>query len=297
MDMGLTIIDAPRLAERTTLKLGGTALGEVRIGSDRDLDELPAALERLGGRPMVLGWGSNVLAAEGELPVSLVRVPDAPEPETVFESGDEVVVRAGAGMRLPKLLSWCAKRGLTGMEGLAGIPGGVGGAVAMNAGSFGHEMRQVLERVLLFSPCCGLWWAGRDDVRMGYRFFAPRTADEYFLVLGAELRLGVAEAQDVRAAMDANMARKKAAQPVHQATAGCVFKNPPDGPPAGKLLDEAGFRGRSLGRMAFSELHANFLVNTGGGVSDEAFELIEQARGAVLDRFGVALELEVKVVA
>ncbi len=295
--MHLKVLPGPALAERTTLRLGGNALAEVRIGSERSLDELPGRLEELGGRPLALGQGSNILAADGPLPVVLLRVPEAPAPEVVFESGDEVVVRAGAGMRLPVLLAWCAKRGLSGMEGLAGIPGWLGGAVAMNAGSFGDEMARVLERVQMFSPCCGLHWAGREDVDMGYRRFAPHAADVFFLVLGVELRLRRAEPEAVRAAMDDAMARKKASQPVSAASAGCVFKNPPDGPPAGKLLDDAGFRGRRLGNMGFSELHANFLVNLGGGTSAEAFELIETARAVVAERFAVTLDLEVKVVA
>lgn len=294
--MSLKVLPGPLLCERTTLKLGGRALAEVRIGSEKSLDELPGRLDDLGGRPLALGWGSNLLVADGDLPVVLLCVPEAEKPEVVFESGGETVIRAGAGLRLPVLLSWCAKHGLTGMEGLSGIPGSVGGAVAMNAGSYGHDMCQVLERVHLFSPCCGLRWVGRDDVRMDYRFFAPRTADAFFLVMDVELRLTQGQPEAVRAAMHESMAKKKAGQPISAASAGCVFKNPVGSPPAGKLLDEAGFRGRTLGNMAFSELHANFLVNLGGGTSAQAFELIGAAQETVAAKFGVHLELEVKVV-
>jgi UDP-N-acetylmuramate dehydrogenase len=294
--MHLKVLPGPVLAQRTTLRLGGPALAEIHLGSERALDELPGRLEELGGRPLALGHGSNVLAADGPLPVVLLRVPEGDRPEAVFSSGEETVVRVGAGMGLPVLLSWCARHGLSGLEGLAGIPGGVGGAVAMNAGSFGTDMSRVLERVLLYSPCCGLRWAGRDDVRMGYRFFAPRTADRFFLVLGVELRLTRAEPEAVRAALDVTWARKRASQPLAAASAGCVFKNPEGAAPAGRLLDEAGFKGRRLGGMAFSELHANFLVNLGGGTAAQAFELIQAAREAVAARSGVALELEVKVV-
>ena len=294
--MGIKVLPGPRMSERTTLRLGGTARAEVRIGSERDLDELPAVLEKTGARPLVLGWGSNLLARDGDLPVVLVGVPEAPKPKVVHESGDTVTVLTGAGMRLPVLLAWCARHGLWGMQGLAGIPGGVGGAVAMNAGSFGCDMSQVVSRVQIFSPCCGLRWVGRDDVRMGYRFFAPRTYDDYFIVLGAELTLRRVEPEAVKAHSDECMAKKKATQPIGAHTAGCVFKNPV-GDAAGRLLDAAGFKGRRVGGMAFSEMHANFLVNEGGGTSAEAFELIETARAEVAERFGVDLELEVKVVA
>ena len=300
--MSLHLTERPLLAELTTLRLGGPALAEVAVGDSKDLDALPAMLERLGGRAVVLGRGSNILAADGELPLVLVRPPAGEEPRLVdvksdVVPGQTVRVRASAGMGLPRLLNWLRDRGLSGMEGLAGIPGSVGGAVAMNAGSYGHDIRRVLARVQLYSPCCGLFWASRADVNMGYRHFEPQARDDYFIVTAMEVDLVQGKGRDVVAAMDEALAHKKATQPVHLASAGCVFKNTPDGPPAGKLLDEAGFKGLRLGDMAFSDLHANFLVNLGEGTSAQAFELIEQARAAVVERFGIALELEVKVLA
>ncbi|BBD08542.1 UDP-N-acetylmuramate dehydrogenase [Desulfovibrio ferrophilus] len=293
--MGLKVLPGPLMSERTTLKLGGPALAEVHIGHERDLDELPAVLEKAGGRPMVLGWGSNILASDDTLPIVLLRVPEGGGPRIVHETGERVTVQADAGMRLPRLLTWCAKQGLSGLEGLVGIPGSVGGAVAMNAGSFGCEMAEVLSRVLLFSPCCGLRWVGREDVRMDYRFFAPRTYDDYFIVMGVELDVIRAEKPLVDEVMARHMTTKKASQPISAASAGCVFKNP-EGDAAGRLLEQAGFRGKGLGGMIFSEIHANFLVNAGGGTSEQAFELIASARDEVTRRFGVGLELEVKVV-
>jgi len=293
--MGLKMLPGPLMSERTTLKLGGPALAEIVIGHLRDLDELPAALEKAGGRPMVLGWGSNILAGDAPVPVVLLTVPEGGSPEIARESGERVVVRAEAGLRLPRLLAWCAKQGLSGLEGLSGIPGSVGGAVVMNAGSFGCEMADLVTRVLVFSPCCGLRWVDREDVRMEYRFFAPRTFDDYFIVLGVELELERRDRALVSAAMAGFMEKKKATQPIAAASAGCVFKNP-EGDAAGRLLEAAGFRGRALGGMIFSEVHANFLVNTGLGTADEALELIARARDEVAARFGVGLELEVKVV-
>ncbi|WP_461208507.1 UDP-N-acetylmuramate dehydrogenase [Desulfocurvus sp. DL9XJH121] len=294
--MGLKVLPGPLMRERTTLGLGGPALAEVRIHSERGLDELPAVLEKIGGRPLVMGWGSNLLAADGELPVTLIGLPEAGRPRVVRESGERVTVHVDAGMRLPRLLAWCAKHDLAGLAGLSGIPGGVGGAVAMNAGSFGADMAGCVSRVLLFSPCCGLRWAGRADVDMGYRHFEPRTWDSFFIVLAVELDLARAEAGSVLAHGADCLARKKATQPLAAKSAGCVFKNP-EGDAAGRLLERAGLKGQRLGDMAFSDLHANFLVNLGGGTAAQAFELIEAARGAVAERFGVELELEVRVVA
>jgi len=185
--------------------------------------------------------------------------------------------------------------GLSGLEGLAGIPGTVGGAVAMNAGSYGRETAEVLSRVRLWDAAGGLRWIGPAQWKAQYRGFVPTGCVAPWLVLEAELVLTVATPEVVRAAIDANLAKKKATQPVSAATCGCVFKNP-EGASAGKMLDELGFRGRSLGGVCFSAMHANFLVNEGNGTAKAALELIAMAREAVLGRFGVELELEVKVV-
>jgi UDP-N-acetylmuramate dehydrogenase len=296
--VGLSIKTGPSLAELTTLKLGGTAVAELVVTAEKQLDEVPEALERLGGRPVVLGRGSNVLAAEGDLDLTLIRFASDEKPEVIRENGETATVAAPAGMPLPRLLAWLKRRGLAGLENLAGIPGSVGGAVAMNAGSWGLEICERIVRVKMFSPCCGLRWMLREDLDFGYRRFSPSGVlgrDEYFLVTAVELETRISRENEVGAAMSEWLGKKKASQPIDAATAGCVFKNPEGGPPAGKLLDEAGFRGFRLGGMAFSELHANFMVNLGGGNSREAMELIEKAGSEVRERFGRDLSMEVKV--
>jgi UDP-N-acetylmuramate dehydrogenase len=297
--VGLTIHKGPQLKDRTTLKLGGRALAEIVVENEDGMSELPDALARLGGRPFALGWGSNVLAADGDLDVVLVTLPSKGpgiEPSLVYEQEDRVRIRVPAGLRLPRLLSWCAAKGYFGLGKLAGIPGTVGGAVAMNAGSYGAEMKQLIARVLVYSPCCGLRWVDREDVHMGYRFFSPRVVDEYFLVAGVELDLMKAEAGRIREIMKETIATKKASQPIASATAGCVFKNPDGNTSAGKLLDGAGFRGFVQGGVGFSEQHANFLVHHGGGTAEEAFALIDMARAKVRRLFDVDLHMEVKTI-
>jgi UDP-N-acetylmuramate dehydrogenase len=196
---------------------------------------------------------------------------------------------------LPRVLAWAAARGLSGLEPLSGIPGSLGGAVAMNAGSYGRELGELLARVRVWTPEHGLRWLERDAFGYGYRTFAPRHAKGLFVVAGAELWLERSRRDAVRAAMREHYGRKKAGQPVTARSAGCVFKNPAPEAPAGLLLDRAGFRGRRLGEVAFSEVHANFLVNLGRGTADQALELIGQAREAVLARSGHHLEMEVRV--
>ena len=294
--MALEILPGPALAARTTLKLGGKALAEVALASPEEAEGLAGVLEKLGGRPLVLGGGSNLLARDGNLPLVLVRPQLRSEPAILRERpAEKIRVRVGAGVKLQRLVAWLATQGLSGLAGLVGVPGTVGGAVAGNAGSYGDETGRRLARVRLWTPERGLVWVGREDLDIGYRRFALPGATGLLLVLEAEFDCEVREPIAIRQEMIANLKKKRASQPITAATAGCVFKNPPGGA-AWKLLAEAGFAGKRLGNMEFSGLHANFLVNLGGGTSDAALTLIERAQEAVRELCGHELELEVKVV-
>jgi UDP-N-acetylmuramate dehydrogenase len=299
--MAIKVLPGPKFSERTTLRLGGRAQAEILLESPDDAGELAVELGRHASKPFVLGWGSNLLALDADLDLAVMSLAPV-EPVLVEQAaccagqaGDQVMVRASGGLMLPKLVNWAAKIGLSGLEGLAGIPGTVGGAVAMNAGSYGRETADLLARVRIWDVAGGLRWIGPAQWIAGYRSFSPQGCDAPWLVVEAELTLKTATSESVRAGVDANLAKKKATQPVSAATCGCVFKNP-EGESAGKMLDELGFKGKSLGGMSFSAMHANFLVNEGRGTAKAALELIAKAREAVLGRFGVELELEVKVV-
>lgn len=291
--MQLEVIHAPRLSERTTLRLGGPALAEAVLRSEADLDQLAVMLPGLGGHPLALGSGSNLLAGDAPLPLVLARPANTNAPQ-VERTDAGALVRVGAGFRLPRLLGLCQRLGLTGLEPLTGIPGRVGGAVAMNAGSYGTETGALLSRIRLWTPKGGLAWRNAADCDFGYRHFNAGLGADFFLVWEAEFRLGQDKPAAIRARMEATYAKKKAVQPVTAKSAGCVFKNPA-GQSAGMLLDQAGLRGKTLGGMGFSALHANFLVNLGGGTAAQALELLELGRSAVLSRFGIQLETEVVV--
>lgn len=293
--MALEVRPGPLFAERTTLRLGGRALAEVVLTEPGDAVGLAETLAGLGGTPLVLGGGSNLLIRDGELPLVVVSPRIKGEPETLRERfGQAVRVRIGAGVKLQRLAAWLATQGLRALEGLVGVPGTVGGAIAGNAGSYGTETAAALARVLVWTRQDGVRWIDRSGFTAGYRRFALADPGGMFLVLAAEFDCRVDEPIDIRKEMIANLRRKRTSQPITAATAGCVFKNPA-GTSAGKLLDQAGFRGKCLGNMAFSELHANFLVNRGGGTAAQALQLIAMARDAVGRQHGHELELEVRV--
>lgn len=285
----------PSLSAITTLGLGGTCSLELTVSSRDDLVAMDDRLRELGLPVYVVGRGSNIFGLDGSHEAVLVRPAFTDGPAVL---GDEtadggVLVSCGAGISLPVLLAFLREKGLSGMEGLAGIPGTVGGAVAMNAGSFGTSTAESLDSV-------EIWSGGRlvrltpDACETGYRHFRPRGLAGSFLVVSAVFRLSRSTSQDVAAGMQHNFQMKKSRQPITARSAGCVFRNPACGVSAGALLERAGFRGRRKGSVALSEQHANFLVNLGGGTSAEALALLEEARTAVRAMAGVELDFEVR---
>jgi UDP-N-acetylenolpyruvoylglucosamine reductase len=286
---------APFLAPRTTLRIGGTAIAELVLERHEDLYLLPDKLRELGGKPLVLGAGSNILAHDGELPLVLIRPFFNDGPQIVGEHEGKILVRAGAGVPMARLLRFCAVNGLSGLEGLVGIPGSVGGAVAMNAGSHGTETCNNIYNIQAFVDNT-IQRISVDALQYGYRTLRINGKKNDFIVLEATFGLTVGERDGICNCMRHNFFKKKSKQPVTAWSAGCVFKNPTPEMSAGKLLDEAGFKGRKLGGMAFSSLHANFLINEGKGSATAALALLQEARETVRQRFGIELEPEVRIV-
>ncbi len=285
----------PFFREFTTLRLGGQARCLLVPESDGEYETSPLEAERYGGDLFVLGRGSNILAEDGAHDLALIRRPCLAGPEVIRETSGKVMVAVDGGMGLAGFMSWCIKNGCSGLEPMAGIPGTLGGAVAMNAGSHGCECFDYIQAIRVWTPENGVFRVERGACRAGYRHFDFKGHDGTFAVLGVLMVLE----KDSRAAIHNRVKkwfmRKKSVQPLTAATAGCVFKNPLNHS-AGRLLDEAGFRGYALGGMRFSPLHANFLENINQGTSSQALELISRATETIRDRLGIALEREVEMV-
>lgn len=285
----------PKLSERTSIGLGGTATAELVLEQPEDLFEIRRKIDALGLPTLVLGAGSNILCEDGELELLLLRPAFNFGPVFCEDCRGIGRIRVGAGVPMPRLLRFCISHGLSGLEGLVGIPGNVGGAVAMNAGSFGMSVSDHLESLRVF--CQGrLIEFSRADFCMGYRQFSLKGCPADFIIVEVTFDLTPRERHVIFKKMSRDFFLKKSRQPLKSKSAGCIFKNPAPGIAAGKLLDAAGFRGKRRGGMLFSPHHANFLVNDGDGTSAEAFALIQEAQEAVIRLFGLELELEVKVI-
>jgi UDP-N-acetylmuramate dehydrogenase len=285
---GPVLRDRP-LAPLTTWKIGGAA---AYLAAPADLEEV-FALMRLAqerGWPLwFLGRGSNVLIADTGLPGITLHL--ARSLQKLESQGD--TLRAGAGVALPRLAQAARRLGFAGFEFLSGIPGTVGAAVRLNAGAHGGSLAQVLRRVWVATPQLKLLELQAAELDLGYR--TSRLLNfPHWLVVEAEFRLTAPAAPEtVARRMQELLALRRAHLPVNPRSCGSVFKNPPGGPPAGVLIEAAGFRGRRRGPALVSRKHANFILNSGGASAAQVKALITEIQEEVWRTQGVALEREV----
>jgi UDP-N-acetylmuramate dehydrogenase len=275
-----------RLADYTTIRIGGTARFFVEPGSAEEVARVLKEVcdARLPCR--ILGGGSNLLVSDAPFagvvlhPVRLNRVEFCGS-----------TVTAGAGTSLASLISKTTGAGLQGLETLAGIPGQVGGAVAMNAGGRFGEIGPFVESVELATPEGKLVRASGADLRFAYRHSEIPAGHA---VVGVTLRLSHGESAPLRRRAGEILKEKNAAQPTTAWNFGCMFKNP-SGRSAGRLIEACGLKGASCGGARISPLHGNFVENLGSASTRDVLELIESAEREVLRQHGVALEREVRV--
>jgi UDP-N-acetylmuramate dehydrogenase len=259
--------------------------------SRAELQSLLVVLAKLGVCWRVIGRGSNLLVADAGYDgviVMLGRKFAAIEQRAGKKSG-ETRVRVEVGCSLMKLVNWCAAQGLEGLEFAAGIPGSVGGAVVMNAGAWGREMSEVLSAVTFLRTSGELVERKKADLAFSYRHLET----EGMVAVAAEFSLQAGDRQAIEKRGAQLLRDRKEKQPQGLANAGSFFKNPAGLPPAGKLIQDAGLKGLTVGGAQVSEVHANFLVNTGSATAQDFLDLMRLVQEKVFERFGVRLEPEV----
>lgn len=274
------------MARHTTYRIGGPAAIYAVCDTVSDLAH---ALEVLAEEEVpwtVLGKGSNVLVADqGYEGAVIVLGKEFKRHRT--EGGQ---VRSGAGVTLAALVQDAYSRGLSGLEFAVGIPGTVGGALAMNAGSREQWIGDRVESVTLYVPGSGLAVVRGPEIAWGYR---TSGLPDRGVIIECSLALEEGERERIRRTMDARFLSRKASQPIGMPNAGSVFVNP-DGDSAGRLIESCGLKGERVGGAQVSELHANFIINTGGATAADVIELIDMVRKAVSERYGIGLETELR---
>jgi UDP-N-acetylmuramate dehydrogenase len=284
------------MSGHTSFAIGGPA-DILAYPADRDdLLLLLRAIRSQGAAYCLLGGGTNLLVRDGGfrgVVISLRRM-NAVSMEREYRSigGYYGVVSVEAGVFLPKLISYVVSRGYRGLEFAAGIPGTIGGAICMNAGTALGEIGDIVESVGLLSPEGALVTRSGEELEFGYR---TASIPEGHLVLEARLLLRRDENKKIKARMTALLDVRKKHQPWGLPNAGSIFKNPRE-ESAGRLIDSAGLKGRTVGDAQVSEKHANFIVNLGRAKAADVIALMEVVERTVLAVRGVRLEPEIKII-
>jgi len=238
-----------------------------------------------------VGGGSNLLVADEGIGGVVVSTASLNRMQVVEEMNDGVRLFVEAGAPLQKVVSFAKDKGYKGIEGLAGIPGSMGGAIKGNAGSFGYAIGTVIESVALINAHGKLAILDPGTLNLGYR--ASAISDEY-IVLSANIRLEKDDAYDVAKRVREFLHEKRERQPLSEWSAGCVFKNP-EGAQAGRLIEEADCKHLKRGDVEVSGLHANFFINRGNGRAADFLALMDVVKARVMQLFGYELEPEIKV--
>jgi len=285
--LGVDLRRCVSLAELTSLGIGG-ATDLLRIQRHESIPELLSLLDENHIPHKFLGGGSNLLVMDGELPFVVLQL-GQPDPDVVIEGN---IASVDAAADLGKTVTFCAKNNLGGMEGLIGVPGTVGGALRMNAGAYGIQIGSYVREVKVYRAAARKIETLRgDQISFEYRHtsFAP---DDMMLAVKLELpsRAYPEILQGIRICNE----KRRASQPLGQKSAGCIFKNPP-GASAGRMIDELGLKGFSIGDARVSDRHANFFVNAGCASAADMLRLISDVRARVQQVYGVTLDNEVVV--
>jgi UDP-N-acetylmuramate dehydrogenase len=285
---GVEVRKSPEFKKLTTIGTGGRADALVLPRSRASLSEVVKRLSGEKARYFIFGRGSNILVPDEG--IDMVAVGLCKYLTDVRFNGTGVIAEGGTS--LPRLAALSALSGLTGLEELSGIPGAVGGALIMNAGSYGREMGELIQWVEIIDENGEVNRVPSSMIDFQYR---KTVLPIRGVVFRAYLKLGKSEAGRVFSRMKELNVRRKEVQPWREKTFGSVFKNPP-GKSAGELIEETGLKGFNVGGAWVSEKHANFIVNRGKARTSDVLDLIEKIKRGVFERWKIHLEPEVKCI-
>lgn len=282
------------LADYTSFKIGGKAGALVNPETPEEIREV-YLYARANGIPLyVLGNGTNMLVSDEGFDGIILLIKDR-QPEINIgetENPEQISVSVTAGCSLARLATEAAAQGLTGLEFAAGIPGSVGGAVVMNAGAYGGEIKDVLDFVDCMDESGEIFRLSNEECEFGYRSSIIQRKN--YIVLYASFILSKGDITRIKAEIKELNERRREKQPLELPSAGSTFKRP-EGRFAGKLIEDAGLKGYRVGAAQVSEKHCGFVVNRGGATAAEVYTLISDVIARVYESSGVVLEPEVRL--
>ena len=276
------------MSKHTTFRIGGAA----EVFAAPDARELPQLLAMAKGADVpvtVIGNGSNLLVGDRGIAGLVIEIGERMSEVRI----EGTILVAGAGAMLSKAAQTAAAAGLGGLEFAAGIPGSVGGAVVMNAGAYGGEMKDVLQSVKVLTEEGELLILTTEELELGYRHSC--VPERKYIVVEATMELSAKPEEEIRACMAELRAKRAEKQPLEYPSAGSTFKRP-EGYFAGKLIMDAGLRGYTVGGAQVSEKHCGFVINKGGATAADVRQLMQDVHDRVKEQFDVELEPEVKMI-
>ncbi|PWM43215.1 MAG: UDP-N-acetylenolpyruvoylglucosamine reductase [Clostridiales bacterium] len=275
------------MKNHTTFKIGGIADLIISPENLRKLSALIAYLRQNNINFFVLGNGSNLLVSDEGLRMPVIKTDKF---NFIEQNGTELTV--GAGLTNAKVANFALQNGLTGFEFAHGIPGTVGGAVVMNAGAYGEEMSGIVDKTTYVDKNGRIKEVFEEEHDFAYRHSRFESGDVIFSTV---LKLKKGNPEEIRNKMDELIKKRRASQPLEMPSAGSVFKRP-EGYFTGKLIDDCGLRGYSIGGAKVSEKHSGFIINAGQATAKDVLDLISYIQKTVYDKFGVTLTPEVRYV-
>lgn len=286
IDKERALVDEP-MKQHTTFRVGGNADYFVMPQSAEEVKNIVALCKEADMPYYILGNGSNLLVGDKGYRGVIIQI--YKEMNHIRIDGDKVIAQAGA--LLSRVGTATLEAELTGFEFAAGIPGTVGGAVFMNAGAYGGEMKDIIANATVLTQDGDIVTINKEDLELGYR--TSVIAKKGYVVLEAEYQLQKGDKEAIRARMDELKVQRVTKQPLEYPSAGSTFKRP-EGYFAGKLIQDAGLRGFQVGGAQVSEKHCGFVINKDQATAADIQELMRQVSDKVMQEFGVKLEPEVK---
>lgn len=284
------ILENEPLANHTTMKIGGPADLFIEPSSIENLEKVMKVLKERHIPWRAIGRGSNLLVSDKGIEGAVIKVGKGLDHLDI----NETEVTVGAGFSLVSLSVQISKLGLTGLEFASGIPGSVGGAVYMNAGAHGSDMSKILEKVHVLFDDGTLAWLSQKEMNFSYRTSILQKKRPG-IVLEAVFQLKKGNPEEIMAALQKNKNYRKETQPYNLPCAGSIFRNPLPHY-AGKLVQEAGLKGYSIGGVQISPMHGNFIVNMGNGTASDVLSLIQYVKDTIYRQYAITMETEVEII-
>lgn len=291
----LKVAENVPMSKYTSFKAGGNAAYLVEVESVDQLKEVLQLVSQNNIPHMMIGNGSNTLFKDSGYDGVVIKLDSEGFGNVSFEEkGDKYQVTAGTAILLSTLARMILEESLTGFEFASGIPGSLGGAVFMNAGAYGGEMKNIVKSVKVVSPN-GLEEKIFTADEMEFEYRHSVLEDNGYIAVEVTMELEKGDKETISATMKELMQKRNSKQPVNYPSAGSTFKRP-TGYFAGKLIEDAGLKGTSVGGAEVSVLHSGFIINKGGATATDILELIALVQNRVYDEFGVRLEPEVRII-